>query len=116
MNKKRLLSIPVDGNGCTHVEVELYYSKGGMNYFSGRNEARGLWLSVSPVERGDRFVKYSAWSGIKKHVKEMKMFSQKAIDTFTPNEMEIEEMINTVISNNSLRRLSNPEFVQLERG
>lgn len=105
MNPKKLLrSIPVEGNtSCTHIDVELYYSKGGMNYFSGSSEARGLYLSATPLEKGDRFVKFSAWSGIKMHVKEMKMFSQKALDSFTPSQHDIDRLINHVLEKNGLR-------------
>lgn len=98
------MSIPVEGNtSCTHIDVELYYSKGGMNYFTSRNEERGLYLSVSPLEKGDRFVKYSAFSGIKKHVKAMKAFSQKAFDTFQPSESDIQQLINHVVESNGIR-------------
>lgn len=33
------------------LKIEVYYSKGGMNYWNGRNEPRGYYLSVTKVER-----------------------------------------------------------------
>ena len=35
---------------ATHVEVSVFYSKGGINYFNYQNEARGYWASVKPVK------------------------------------------------------------------
>jgi len=102
--KRILQSIPVEGAGeTTHIDVELYYSKGGMNYFSGRTEARGLYISVQPLTKGDRFVSFTAFSGFKQHVKEMKMFTQKALDSFTPDPEIIQSMIDRVLEKTGLR-------------
>jgi hypothetical protein len=46
--------IPVEGNKVNNIKVELYYSLGGMNYFTGRAEERGYYLSVTPVFKEDR--------------------------------------------------------------
>ena len=34
-----------------YLKVELYYSLGGINYFTYKNEPRGYYLSACPVER-----------------------------------------------------------------
>jgi hypothetical protein len=39
----------IEGN--SQLKIEVYYSKGGMNYSSGNTEKRGYWLSVKKVER-----------------------------------------------------------------
>jgi hypothetical protein len=39
----------IEGNN--HLKIEVYYNKGGMNYFSGNTDKRGYWLSVIKVER-----------------------------------------------------------------
>lgn len=56
-------------NSATHMKVELYYSLGGYNYFTGRQEERGYYLSVSPVKREQRggcmLESYAAFSGLK---------------------------------------------------
>ena len=62
----------------TFLKCELYYSLGGMNYFTGRTEARGYYVSVSPVERGDGWVSYTAFSGWKKCVVECARKGKKA--------------------------------------
>jgi hypothetical protein len=102
--KRLIASIPFMGSTskCTHIDVELYYSKGGMNYFHGKTEARGLYLSAQPLEKGDRFISFTAFSGIKQHVKEMKMFTQKALDTFVVDPALIESMVNHVAEKSGL--------------
>lgn len=62
----------------TFLKCELYYSLGGMNYFTGRTEARGYYVSVSPVERGDGWESYTAFSGWKKCVVECARKGKKA--------------------------------------
>jgi len=58
----------------------VYYNKGGMNYFSGRTEERGYYLSVSPVERDERGIIecYTAFSGVKTLILPVKRQSDKA--------------------------------------
>lgn len=62
----------------TFLKCELYYSLGGMNYFTGKTEARGYYVSVSPVERGDGWESYTAFSGWKKCVVECARKGKKA--------------------------------------
>lgn len=112
-NQKRKLNlIPVKGGESTHIEIELYYSKGGMNYFNGRNEARGLYISVQPITRTDRCVSFMAFSGIKQHVKEMKMFTQKSFDSFEPDATLIQQMIDHVLQKNNLTLLEDSMVVR----
>lgn len=37
------------------LAISVYYSKGGMSYFTGAQERRGYWLSVTPqkIEKTD---------------------------------------------------------------
>ena len=32
------------------LKIEVYYDKGGINYFNSKNEPRGYWLSMRQVE------------------------------------------------------------------
>jgi hypothetical protein len=76
--------IPIESEKATHLKVQLYYDKGGMNYFTGGTQRRGLYLSVSPVSRSESggFVTegYTAFTGTKQLVKELKRFSDKALN------------------------------------
>jgi hypothetical protein len=67
------------------LKIEVYYNKGGMNYFNSKNEPRGYWLSMRQVEveRQDRGIvieKYGMFSGAKIFLKEVKRFSQKTFE------------------------------------
>lgn len=64
------------------LKTVTYYHKGGMNYFTSRNEPRGYYLSVSPVQverRADGIVieSFAAFSGIKYLLIECKRKSNK---------------------------------------
>lgn len=64
-------SIPVKANssGIDALEVSAYYSLGGANMCSYRNERRGYYISVTPVKyipRGDcRVIESHPTDGIK---------------------------------------------------
>lgn len=90
------------------LKVELYYSKGGMNYFTGTNERRGLYLSVTPVEKktyewGGSSEGFVAFSGVKKFVKEMARFNQKQLDNFVVDEADMKQLIDHVLTKNNLQ-------------
>lgn len=70
--------------GATHIKIEVYYSKGGLNCFTYRTEKRGLYLGIGPVQLQDRpggyqTETYGAFSGVKFHLKELKRKSDKAL-------------------------------------
>lgn len=68
---------------ATHLKIEVYYNLGGHNVFTGKDEPRGYYLSVSPVERrrtdyGITTETYVAFSGIKECIKPVGRKSAKA--------------------------------------
>lgn len=69
-------------NGLT-LKVHLYYSLGGYSYMTCETEARGYYLSVSPVEikeidNGIVSETYQAYTGVKTLLLEVKRKSKKA--------------------------------------
>lgn len=52
MKHTTIESIPVKENskGIDALDVSAYYSLGGANMFSYRNESRGYYISVTPVK------------------------------------------------------------------
>lgn len=71
------------GQEVNNLKVELYYHKGGYNYFTYKNEKRGYYLSISPVYRrestpGITLESYCAFSGIKVLLLEVQRKSNKA--------------------------------------
>ena len=65
-----------------YLKVELYYSLGGINYFTYKTERRGYYLSVCPVERsrcGSGWMEsYAAFTGSKILVQECARKSRAA--------------------------------------
>jgi len=105
---KRTLSVrKVSKGNATHVEIDLYYSKGGMNYFTGNVEPRGIYISVSPVIIGTFGTNgvtksFSAFSGIKQCLYQMNRFNQKTLDTFEVEQVKIDELLSVVLNKNHL--------------
>ena len=61
-----------------YIKLYTYYKKDSMNYFTGRTEARGYYLSVTPVERARGFESFTAFTGFKVLLKEVTRASKKA--------------------------------------
>ena len=86
------------------LKIEVFYDKGGMNYFNSKNEPRGYWLLMRKVEveRQDRGIvieKYGMFSGAKMFLKEVKKQSQKAYDeAVLLSEGKIEELRGHVLA------------------
>lgn len=79
---KKFLELNDNSMKATHLKIEVYYSLGGYNCFTHKTEARGYYLSVSPVERSTRegitFESYTAFSGVKICLLEVSRKSKKA--------------------------------------
>ena len=73
--KEKLLSLTSGEVLCLHVS----YSKGGMNYFSGSAEKRGYWLHCGPEKRENGCRSFTAFSGMKAFLLEVKRQSPKAL-------------------------------------
>jgi hypothetical protein len=70
-----------DLKGATHLEVSVYYDKGGMNYFTDQVSPRGYYLSVRPVTLGPHTVSFDMHSGCKRLILETKRYSDKQFNT-----------------------------------
>jgi hypothetical protein len=87
-----------------HLKTKVYYEIGGTNYFTGKQEERGYYLSVSPVQIDNsenvRVEIYTSFSGYKKLLLPVKRKSEnsykKALE-IAPEWQEILE--NKVIEN-----------------
>ena len=67
--------VKAEGPKVSHLRIDLYYDFGGFNGFTYRNDSRGYYLSVTPVERCDRggYVTESQtlFRGVKQLIKEV---------------------------------------------
>lgn len=68
--------------GITHAKISVDYRLGGLNYFSGRQEPRGIVVSFTTVEKEGYSEKYTPMDSCNYRIfiKEMKRKSQKKID------------------------------------
>ena len=81
---------------ATHLKAQIYYSLGGFNCFTYKNEARGYYMSITPVKRSSdsygTMESYTAFSGLKQCVLPVQRKSQKkmneAISYFENNILE----------------------------
>lgn len=70
---KMIESIPcTELKGITHIDVEVYYTKGGSK--------RGYYISVKPVTRDEIMVSYIMFTGIVKLLLETSRFSAKQFE------------------------------------
>jgi len=72
-------------NTTYELKIQVYYDKGGMNYYSGGTNKRGYYLSVTPVQiqrQGNNLMieSYTAFSGIKKLILEVERQSPKSAE------------------------------------
>ena len=90
------------------LRVKLMYDIGGMNYFSGKSERRGLYLSVTPLTISKsscgkfNTTSYTGFSGSKMFVKEMKRFSKKTLETFEVDADLKKRLIEIVKTENTI--------------
>ena len=99
--------------GATHLRVEVYYSKGGINYFTYNNEKRGYYVQVSPVIREERggctIETYAAFSGYKRLVRETsKKLGKKAEKAIVDaSALTIGSLVEAVLTMNELELADN---------
>ena len=98
--------------GKQTFKIDLYCDLGGMNYFSGKCERRGYYLSITPVEidkrnyKGNEIscVKFTVGSGIKDLLLEVKRKSKKAetLAISKATDKRINELITYVINKENI--------------
>ena len=103
---KRYIALDTN-NTATHIKIETSYNLGGLNVFTGSTEARGYYLSVSPVSRENKYgvtmETYTGFSGIKKCVKSVSRQSKKAAEQAEENALNyIHDLVLYVCNKNGL--------------
>jgi hypothetical protein len=81
---KKFIALKENVSGNNFLKIETRYNLGGYNVFTYKPEARGYYLSVSPVKRFDlngvAMESYTAFSGVKVCVLEVTRQSKKAAE------------------------------------
>lgn len=110
MTKDRVIKeyFEVTGNGgYTHLKCTLYYSLGGVNYFTYKNEGRGYYVSVTPVERGEYFESATAFTGYKQLVQPCTRKSKKQQEIAEEKYSEVrDKLIEQVLKEQGLELTS----------
>lgn len=75
---KKYIPLADNGQRENFIKVDTYYNLGGMNYWTGKNERRGYYLMVTPVEKRGIMESVTIFTGIKECIKEVKRQSAKA--------------------------------------
>lgn len=72
--------IPLQPNKTNNnfLRVELRYNLGGISWATGQNEPRGYYLHAQPVERGQNFESFTAFTGGKMLLKTVTRQTKKA--------------------------------------
>ena len=90
-----------DLNGATHLEVSVYYTKGGMSYFTGSTNPHGYYLSVRPVTKRNGMTSFDLFAGCKKLLLETARYSAKQFDRAVAISAAFEdELISAVVAEN----------------
>lgn len=66
-----------DLQNASHLEVSVYYTRGGMSAFTGQVSPRGYYLSVRPVTLGKGTVSFDLFSGCKRLILKANRYSDK---------------------------------------
>ena len=88
--------IPTNVSG-NFIEIELYYSKGGLNVFTYMQEQRGYYVSVRPITVERNFVSFVVFSGKKMLVHQCGRKSPKAEREAVHNANECRDLIERLV-------------------
>ena len=85
--------------GATHLQISIYYSKGGRGMFFSGTIPRGYYLSIRPVTKRNGTVSYSLFSGRSRLLLETKRYSEKQFAKAVEMAKEYEdELIAAVVA------------------
>jgi len=100
---KKYIPVKANNKGTTDLRVELTYDLGGYNLFDYTEKPRGYYLVVTPVTRQSGFESFTAFTGVRKCIKEVKRKSKSAeLAAIKDAELIEKAMIGHVLVTNHL--------------
>ena len=100
---KKYIPVKANNNGTTDLRVELTYDLGGYNMFDYTKKARGYYLVVTPVTREHGMESFTAFTGLRRCIKEVKRKSKGAeLAAIKDAELIEKAMIGRVLVSNHL--------------
>ena len=100
-DERELARIPT-GKENEYIVVNLFYSKGGANYFTGDNDQRGYFVSVTPRTITDTGFITTLFSGYKKFIQPANRFSAKQLAEVRVPQYVIDTLVQAVATKNNL--------------
>jgi hypothetical protein len=87
--------------GATHLEVSVYYTKGGRSYFSGGITPRGYYITVTPITIRGCMTSITMFSGRKQLLFETARYSDKQFARAIEMANDVEnDLITAVVAEN----------------
>ena len=100
---KKYIPVKTNNKGTTDLRIELTYDLGGYNLFDYTEKPRGYYLVVTPVTRQSGFESFTAFTGVRKCIKEVKRKSKGAeLAAIKDAELIEKAMIGHVLASNHL--------------
>ena len=86
---------------ATHIEVSVYYSKGGYSHIIGKPAPRGYFVSATPVSKRDGMVSFTMFSGRRRLLFETGRYSAKQFKLALEMAKDVEgELVSAVVAEN----------------
>lgn len=75
------IPVKAEGKEVNTMTLSVFYSLGGVNYFTYKAERRGYYISIQPETRSRGMVKMTAFTGYKKLIQPANRFSKAKLDS-----------------------------------
>lgn len=100
-----------EGKEVNYISLEMYYSLGGINYFTYKTERRGYYVSVTPLMRTSHYESYIGFSGHKMLVLECKRQSKKLAEVAATHFAEaVFALLNAIKSEGTITEVNHEEM------
>lgn len=100
---KKYIPVKTNNKGTTDLRVEVTYDLGGYSMVDYTKKARGYYLVVTPVTRERGMESFTAFTGLRRCVKEVKRKSKSAeLSAIKEAELIEKAMIGRVLASNHL--------------
>lgn len=99
MYKKYIKILENKHDHANYIKITFEYDLGGMNYFTGRSEQRGYYITVVPVERDGYMESFTAFTGAKQCILTCSRKSAKAEKEAIEKAPAYEKMMVEYIAN-----------------
>ena len=118
--KRKIIDLVVgEGEDVLHrpvrkvIEIDISYTLGGQNYFTGRVDPRGYFMHVRPVDVGEGgFRSFMLFSGYKMLVKEASRYSDKGLYSARPDYADVIKLLDATLRDAQLE-LPDTEYDRL---